>query len=56
MNAFTISDIKCAINGGAKPRVPNAVVESGYRSCCLTLEWGGMFARYVISLSKFKLE
>ena len=55
MDDFTLLDIEGANNGKMKSRVPNALVEitSG---CCLTLEWGKIFAVYIISLSKFKSE
>ena len=49
------------LDGGAgssndtKTRVPNVAVEIT-RGCRLSLEWDDMYARYVISLSKFKLE
>ena len=49
------------LDGGAgssndtRARVPNVAVEIT-RGCRLSLEWDDMYARYVISLSKFKLE
>ena len=38
-----------------KPRVPNVAVKIT-RNCRLTFEWDEMFARYLIKLSKIKLE
>jgi len=55
MVAFTLFDIEGARNAEMKPRVSNIAVEIT-RSCRLTLKWDEMFARYVITLSRFKLE
>ena len=55
MDAYTVLDIEGARNGEMKPRVSNVALEIT-RGCRLTLEWDEMFARYVISLSTFKLE
>ena len=48
------------VDGGAgsssnDTRVPNVAVEIT-RGCRLSLEWNDMYARYVMSLSKFKME
>ena len=55
MDAFTLLDIEGANNSKMKPRVPNTAVEIA-RGCQLTLEQpqDELFARYVVSLSKFK--
>ena len=55
MDAFTLLDIEGTSNGEMKSRVPNGAIEIT-RGCRLTLEWDEMFARYVMSLSKLKLE
>ena len=55
MDAFTQLDIQCASNDEMKPRVSNTGVEITI-GCRLTLEWDGVFERYVISFSKFKWE
>ena len=54
MDALTLLDIERATNVEMKPRVPNITVEltRGYR---LALKWDEMFARYVITLSKFSI-
>jgi hypothetical protein len=56
-DTFTLLEL----DGGAgssddtRAKVPNVVVKIT-RGCRLCLEWDDMYARYVISLSKFKLE
>ncbi|XP_065584274.1 ankyrin-1-like, partial [Artemia franciscana] len=55
LNAFTILEGEGDSSGKRNPRAPNVAVETT-RSCRLTLEWYEMFAKYVISLRKFKLE
>ena len=57
MDAFRLLDIEDPNNGETKLRVSNAAVEIT-RGCWLILElveWDEMFARHVVSLSKFKL-
>ena len=55
MSAFTPLEVEDASSSEMKPRAPNVAVEIT-RGCRLTLEQDEMFARYVISLSKVKLE
>ena len=55
MNNFTLLDIEGTINDERKSRVRNVAVKITW-VCRLALEEDEMFARYVISLNKFKLE
>ena len=53
VDAFTLLDIGGASKGEMKSIVPNVAVEIT-RGFWLTAKWNEMFARYAISLSKFK--
>ena len=55
LEAFTLLNIEGANNGKRKPRAPNVAVEITV-GCLLALEWDEMFARYLRTLSKFKLK
>jgi hypothetical protein len=55
MSGFTLLQVEGVDNNDRKTRVPNVAVEIA-KDCRLTFEWDDMFGRYVISLSKFKLE
>ena len=53
--AFTLLEINDGAGSSNDIRVPNVAVEiTG--GCRLCLEWDDIYARYVISLSKFKQE
>ena len=48
-------DSRAGSRNDTKMRVPNVAVEIN-RGCRLSFGWDDIYARYVISLSKFKLE
>ena len=53
MSALTLFKVEGASRSEMKPRVPKIAVDITI-GCLLTVEGEKMFARYVISLSKFK--
>ena len=53
---FTLLEVDSRVGSNdTNTRVPNLAVEIT-RRCQLSLEWDEMLGKYVISLSKFKLE